>query len=307
MGCTSINQRSKRSKHKNNLNNNMNDNNINNLKSVYILLKIFDIIPKNKKLGIVRYNKKLQKKLDLNISDYREYSELYSSIEIEIRYTNNIYGKFINISESDKKYYHIYFDDKKEEIKRNTLYGNDKVNKIKIKIDYQVKSFKKLFYDCYYIESIYFKKFYRNNITDMSWMFNECSSLKELNLSNFNTINVTNMYNMFQRCKSLKQLDLSNFNTINVIDMSYMFNGCLSLKDLNLSNFNTKNVTNMNYMFYNCKSLKELNLSNFNTIKVTDMSYIFVNCSSLKTINLYNFKDNSKLIDEIPSKDIQII
>ena len=76
---------------------------------------------------------------------------------------------------------------------------------------------------------------------------------------------------------------------------------------INLSNFNTINVTNMEHMFYNCKSLKELNLSNFNTINVTDMSYIFVNCSSLKAINLSNFKDNSKLIDEIPSKDIQII
>ena len=68
---------------------------------------------------------------------------------------------------------------------------------IKIKIDYQVKSFKGLFegYNC--IESIFFKQFYRNNITDMSYMFSGCSSLKELNLSNFNTDNVTNMNYMF--------------------------------------------------------------------------------------------------------------
>ena len=38
----------------------------------------------------------------------------------------------------------------------------DKVIKIKIIIDYQVKSFKKLFYWCICIESINFKKFYRN-------------------------------------------------------------------------------------------------------------------------------------------------
>ena len=42
----------------------------------------------------------------------------------------------------------------------------DKVTKIKIIIDYQVKSFKKLFKECHCIESINFKKFYRNNITD---------------------------------------------------------------------------------------------------------------------------------------------
>ena len=202
------------------------------MKSVYILRKIFDIIPKNKNLEIIRYNKKLQKKLDLSINNYKKYPELYTSIELEIKPVYCEYGKFIKISDSDKEYYHTYFDDNKEEIKRNYLNKEDKVNKIKIIMDYQVKSFKKLFFGCTCVESIYFKKFYRNNITDMSYMFSECSALKELNLSNFNTINVTNMYNMFQRCKSLKQLDLSNFNTINVIDMSYMFNGCLSLKDL---------------------------------------------------------------------------
>ena len=50
------------------------------------------------------------------------------------------------------------------------------------------------------IESINFKKFYRDNITDMSNMFSGCSSLKELNLNNFNTNNVTNMCYMFAGC-----------------------------------------------------------------------------------------------------------
>ena len=79
---------------------------------------------------------------------------------------------------------------------------NEKVKKIKIIIDYQVKSFKDLFYYSNCIESIFFKKFYRNNITNMSWMFYKCSSLKELNLSNFNTNNVTNMSEMLSGCSS---------------------------------------------------------------------------------------------------------
>ena len=55
---------------------------LNNLKSNYILKTIFDIVKENKSLEIVKYNKKLQKKLNLSISDYKEYSQIRSSIEI---------------------------------------------------------------------------------------------------------------------------------------------------------------------------------------------------------------------------------
>ena len=40
----------------------------------------------------------------------------------------------------------------------------DKITKIKIIIDYQVKSFKGFFFFCKCIESINFKKFYRNKL-----------------------------------------------------------------------------------------------------------------------------------------------
>ena len=33
----------------------------------------------------------------------------------------NEYGNFININEEDEKYYHIYFNDNKEEIKINQI------------------------------------------------------------------------------------------------------------------------------------------------------------------------------------------
>ena len=97
---------------------------------------------------------------------------------------------------------------------------------INIIIDYQVESFEDLFCNRRCVESIYFKKFYRNNITNMSYMFYDCYSLRELNISNFNTNNVTNMSGMFWGCSSLKELNLSNFNTNNVTDMSFMFYGC---------------------------------------------------------------------------------
>ena len=237
----------------------------------------------------MKYNKKLQKKLNININNYKEYPQLYSSIEIELKLVDNKYDKFINISDKEKEYYHIYFDNSNEEIKRNYLENNEKVKMIKIIIDYQVKSFKELFKNCKCIESINFKKFYRNNITDMSCMFYGYSPLKELNLSNFNTNNVKDMSGMFSGCKLLKELNLSNFNTKNVTDMNYMFDECSSLKELNLSNFNTKNVTNMSGMFDRCSSLTSLDLSSFNTENVTDMSEMFCNCSSLKKLNISNF------------------
>ena len=98
-----------------------------------------------------------------------------------------------------------------------------KKTKLKIIIDFQVKSFYELFYNCECIEYIYFSKFYRNNINNMGFMFWGCSSLKELNLSNFNTINVTDMSDMFYECSSLKELNLNNFNTNNVINMIIFF------------------------------------------------------------------------------------
>ena len=57
---------------------------------------------------------------------------------------------------------------KKKEIENTFLDIDDNVSKISIIIDYQMKSFSKLFYYCFSVESIEFKKFYRNNVTDMS-------------------------------------------------------------------------------------------------------------------------------------------
>ena len=131
-----------------------------NLKSDFIFKKIISFMERNKSLSIMQYNKKLQKRLNININDYRECSK----IEIELKLVDREYDKFINIPKKDKEYYHIYFDNSKKEIKRNYLIKNEKVKMIKIIIDYQVKSFKELFYNCNYIESIFFKKFYRCSV-----------------------------------------------------------------------------------------------------------------------------------------------
>jgi len=281
-----------------------------NLKSDYFLQKLFGYIQTRISLKIIKYNINLQKRLNININKYKDFSEKFSSIELEIIPIQNEFGDFIQIDEEDKKYFHIYFNDNKEEIKKTELNKEDKVSKINIIIGYQIKSFKGLFSYCECIESINFKQFYRNDITDISYMFSGCSSLKELNLSNFNTNNVTDMSWMFYLCSSLKELNLSNFNTNNVTDMSWMFFKCSSLKELNISNFNTNNVTNMSSMFYYCSSLEELNLSNFNTNNVNNMSSMFSRCSDelkLKIRSQYkNFEEmafDDDIFDDVNSDD----
>ena len=253
--------------------------NIDNLKSDFFLIKLFKIINVKKLLAIIKYNKKLQKRVNININKIKKYSELFSSIEIELKLAYN--DKFINIYEKDKKYYHIY-----------NLEENGEVKKIKIIIDYQIKSFRRLFYSCKCIESIVFKKFARTNIFDMSKMFSKCTSLKVLNISKINTNNTTDMSCMFKGCSSLKELDLSNFNTNNVANMSWMFAGCGALKTLNVSSFNTSKVNEMYRMFKGCSSLKELDLSNFNIKNDINMVSMFEGCLSLKKLylsdSLYN-------------------
>ena len=276
-------------------------NNYQDVKSKYILQKIFEYIQKKKLLEMIKYNRKLKQKLNININDYIKYSETYSSIIIEIIPCYNKYGRFINLDlylyTIDN--YQLNFYNNKKEIKRNYinfLKEEDEITKIVIKIDYNIESLKGLFSGCECVESICFKQFYRNNIIDMSHMFSRCSSLKEINFSYFNTINVTNMSNMFSRCSSLKKLDLSNFDTNNVIDMSDMFSRCSSLEYVDLFYFNTFNVTNMNSMFLNCSSLQDLDLSNFDTKNVILMKSMFSGCVSLLTLDITNF-DMNKVIN----------
>ena len=112
------------------------------LKSDYFLRKLFNNLLKKKSLDIIKYNKNLKDRLDISIKDYKEYSEIYSLIELEIKPVKNNYDKFININKENEMYFHIYFNDNNEkEMKRNDLNENENVKEIKIIIDYQIKSF----------------------------------------------------------------------------------------------------------------------------------------------------------------------
>ena len=117
-----------------------------NLQSDYFIQKFFGYMSERKYLETIRYNKSIQKRINININHYKAYSEEYSSIELDIIPIKGEYGEFININEEDKKYLHIYFNDnKKKEIENISLNIDDNVSKTSIIIYYQIKSFSILF------------------------------------------------------------------------------------------------------------------------------------------------------------------
>ena len=258
-----------------------------NIKSNIIIKQIAKNLEEIKFLQIIRYNKKIQNRVNKTLNYYKD----LSTIRIEIIPVKNEYGTFINCE--DYNNYHIYFNDNEKEIKRNSIEAFEKVSKINVIIDYKIKSLKELFMGCECIEKINFTNFRRKDITDMSYIFYGCSSIKQIVLNNFLTDNVTNMSYMFYGCSLLENLDLSKFKTENVTNMSHMFHECEKLKELNISNFKTINVIDMSFMFKSCRLLRLLNISNFNTCKVTNMSFMFEKCELLEELFAPDFNTDN--------------
>jgi len=258
------------------------------VKSEYILRQICDHLNPRKLLEYIRYNKNIQARLNINNNDYlNEYLKI--GLEIDLIPVESKCIKFINIGKKDQSNFHFYFDDNPIETKKNYIDKDEKIKKIKIIIDNEVKSLENLFESRSCIKKINFLRFKRKDIYNISNMFSNCSSLEEIDLSHFNTDNVINMSCMFFGCSLIKELNLSNFNTDNVTKIKYMFSECSSIKRLDLFTFNTKKVTNMRGMFCGCSSLEKLDLSNFNTNKVKNMCQMFRKCSSLKELNVSKF------------------
>ena len=103
-----------------------------NIKANYFLEKVFNNLKKGKTLNIVKYNKNIKKRINININNYEEYSEKYSSIKIEIKSVDNKFGKFVNNKKEEEIYYHIYFNNNEEEIKRNYISKDDEIKIIRI-------------------------------------------------------------------------------------------------------------------------------------------------------------------------------
>ncbi len=90
--------------------------NIENIKSNYFLHYLFNILSKNKQLEIIKYNKNIRNRLSITLNDYKEYSEKFTPIEIDIIPIKTDYNIFIHpLNDEMKKYYHIYFNDSEKE------------------------------------------------------------------------------------------------------------------------------------------------------------------------------------------------
>ena len=154
---------------------------LNKIRSSYILLKVLKHLPKNNYLNIFKYNKKYQKKFYLSFDSYKRY---YNEIEIELipdknelMLINDI-DEFIHIAEKeDKSFYHIYFDNIKEEVKRNYIKKDENISEMKVVIDMDVKTIAKLFSECGCLKEIEFIKFNGTDFVDYKNMFESCSNL----------------------------------------------------------------------------------------------------------------------------------
>ena len=99
-----------------------------NIKYDYFLMKVFNNLKKKYLLEITKHNKKIKERLNLNNNDYKEYCETYYSIEIELIPVNNKFGNFININKENKLFYRIFYNNNKNELKRNFLNKYDNIN-----------------------------------------------------------------------------------------------------------------------------------------------------------------------------------
>ena len=124
-------------------NNNFNKNDVlKKIKSKYIVMRIFENLKQIKLLDIIHYNKKYQKLMNIKLKDYKN---KFLNIEIEVIPKENEFGKFINYL---NKNIQIYFNDNYEEIKKNQIDKDDKVEKIKIILNHKIKSLSNLFNYC---------------------------------------------------------------------------------------------------------------------------------------------------------------
>ena len=232
----------------------------NKIKSKYILKIIVSYVSSKKYLGIVKYNKKIQSKLELSLKDYKEYNQ----IEIEIIPINILpknRNDIIFMEKGTKPYFHIYINGK-ERKRKKYLKITDNAKIIKVIIDPEIKSFQYLFGQCKYIKEVNIIKCNRNDIISTSFMFSFCTNVEKINLSKLKTGNVTKMCYMFQFCEKLSELNISNIDTSKVDDYSDMFCVCKSLKNFDISGFNIKQNANISRMFAYCSDELIKNIQN---------------------------------------------
>ena len=79
------------------------NNKLRKLKSDYFIQKFFEYMTERKLLETIRYNKNIQKRINININRYKAYSETKTSLELDIIPMKCECDEFIKIKEEDEK------------------------------------------------------------------------------------------------------------------------------------------------------------------------------------------------------------
>ena len=114
------------------------------IKSKYILKRIFKYLSDTKLLKIIKYNKVIQNKLDINIDDYKNISKIVIELEM-LPWRDCFHRDFIYFENKNKDYFHIYLNYSEEETKNKYCFEpKEKDQPIKIIIDHQQDSLYRL-------------------------------------------------------------------------------------------------------------------------------------------------------------------
>ena len=239
------------------------------IKSIYILRLTFSLIRTNKKLSFTKYNKDLKKKLNIDISNYKNLL-IFDLILTEESSDKHQKIKFINFDKDfdiEKQIklgnLDIYCMNNNKRININENYLNEKNfgKKIKIIINNEnntIKSFKRTFYNINILKEISIK--YDNcSIRNFKQMFNFCIKLISITFNLYN-VNPKNMSYMFGECLLLKSIHgISEWKTLKNTNFKSIFSGCESLEYLpDISKWDTSGAKNLSFLFSRCCCLKKL-------------------------------------------------
>ena len=86
-------------------------------------------IQKRKVLDILKCNKEVKIRVDIDINDYKKCCEEFSTIEIEIIPNDKYYTKIININKENEQYIHIFFNQNEKEANKDFFPNQIKLKK----------------------------------------------------------------------------------------------------------------------------------------------------------------------------------
>lgn len=193
--------------------------------------KTYSFFPKNKneliQIIINKFNEQLVEQKDkednsvitlndIDVSDIKDFSELFYKVYNNIAYSYKKIIKVIDISEWEMS---------------------------------QATDLSYMFKKCEYVEEIKLSDWNVTNVRKFIGVFSLCEKLKTLDLSNWKTLSAQNMKYMFNECESLETIgDISKWYIKQVLDFNHMFKRCSKLS-CNISSwkFNKKaRISNMN-------------------------------------------------------------